>query len=162
MRRLFPFPLLTLGLLGMWLLLNQTVALGHILLGGAVATGAGLAMAALKPQKPKIGKPLAVLRLLGIVATDVIRSNFAVAGIAIQGKRRKQTSGFMTVPIDMQNRYGLAILSIIMTATPGTVWLNFDAGSGRLLIHVLDLKDEQAWIDIIKNRYERLLMEIFQ
>jgi hypothetical protein len=31
-----------------------------------------------------------------------------------------------------------------------------------LLIHVLDLVDEQSWIDSIKQRYERPLLEIFQ
>jgi multicomponent K+:H+ antiporter subunit E len=31
-----------------------------------------------------------------------------------------------------------------------------------LMIHVLDLIDESVWIDTIKGRYERLLLEIFE
>ena len=31
-----------------------------------------------------------------------------------------------------------------------------------LMIHVLDLIDEGVWIEIIKGRYERLLLEIFE
>jgi multicomponent K+:H+ antiporter subunit E len=30
------------------------------------------------------------------------------------------------------------------------------------VIHVLDVIDENTWIQTIKNRYERLLMEIFE
>ena len=30
------------------------------------------------------------------------------------------------------------------------------------MIHVLDLIDESVWIGTIKNRYERLLLEIFE
>ena len=30
------------------------------------------------------------------------------------------------------------------------------------MIHVLDLIDERVWIDTIKNRYERPLLEIFE
>jgi multisubunit Na+/H+ antiporter MnhE subunit len=31
-----------------------------------------------------------------------------------------------------------------------------------LTLHVLDLKSEQEWIDWIKQRYERLLMRVFE
>jgi len=31
-----------------------------------------------------------------------------------------------------------------------------------MLIHVLDLVDEKQWIETLKNRYETLLMEIFE
>jgi multicomponent K+:H+ antiporter subunit E len=30
-----------------------------------------------------------------------------------------------------------------------------------MLIHVLDLGDEDAWITLLRDRYETLLMEIF-
>ena len=39
MRRLLSFPLAASGLFILWLLLNQTVSYGHILLGGATALG---------------------------------------------------------------------------------------------------------------------------
>ena len=69
---------------------------------------------------------------------------------------------FMTIPLDMRSRHGLAVLSIIITSTPGTLWVNYDATKATLLLHVLDLVDEAVWIRTIKGRYERLLMEIFE
>ena len=68
----------------------------------------------------------------------------------------------MTIPLELRNQYGLAILSCIITSTPGTVWVNYDSAKGMLLIHVLDLINEAEWIDLIKSRYERRLMEIFE
>lgn len=62
----------------------------------------------------------------------------------------------------MRNPFGLAALAVIITATPGTVWVDYDAGEGMLTIHVLDLVDEATWIGTIKHRYERRLMEIFE
>ena len=40
MRRWIPSPLLSISLLAMWLLLNQSVEPAHLLLGGALALGA--------------------------------------------------------------------------------------------------------------------------
>jgi multicomponent K+:H+ antiporter subunit E len=62
----------------------------------------------------------------------------------------------------MRDPYGLAALACIITATPGTVWVEYDSARGTMLLHVLDLLDEEAWIRIIKDRYERRLMEMFE
>ena len=71
-------------------------------------------------------------------------------------------AGFLTIPLDLRSQQGLAVLSIIITSTPGTIWVNYDAAKGTLLLHVLDLVDETVWVRTIKGRYERLLMEIFE
>ncbi|MBM6584501.1 Na+/H+ antiporter subunit E, partial [Microvirga sp. BT689] len=67
-----------------------------------------------------------------------------------------------TIPLDLRSRNGLAVLSIIITSTPGTIWVEYNAARSTLLLHVLDLVDETVWIRTIKGRYERLLMEIFE
>jgi multicomponent K+:H+ antiporter subunit E len=54
------------------------------------------------------------------------------------------------------------VLACIITATPGTSWARYDRENNALTIHVLDLVDEQAWIEQFKQRYERRLLEIFQ
>ncbi len=93
---------------------------------------------------------------------DVLRSNWAVAQIILAGRRKKRVSGFIHVPLELRDRYGLAVLAIILTSTPGTLWVEYEAATGRLLLHVLDLVDEEVWIRLIKDRYECRLMEIFE
>src|SRR3546814_1767457 len=56
----------------------------------------------------------------------------------------RSTSGFILLPLDLRNRYGLAVLGIIITATPGTLWMQYDSARSVLLVHVLDLVDEAA------------------
>src|SRR5690606_3415625 len=102
----------------------------------------------------------AIPRLACAVLKDIVRSNIAVARIILSARVRP-TSGFARIPLDTDNRYCLALLACIVTATPGTLWMDYDSRRNLLLLHVLDLVDEQHWIDLIKQRYERLLMEIF-
>ena len=101
-----------------------------------------------------------ILRLLALVLADIVRSNIAVARIMLGG-RRSMTSGFVNIPLDLRDPYGLAALACIITSTPGTLWVTFDEAGRMLTIHVLDLIDESEWIRTIKGRYERLLLEIF-
>ncbi len=162
MTRWLPFPLLFVALLAMWLLLNQTLALGHILLGGALALCLSWAMVALQPDRVRIRHPLTIIRLVFSVLTDIVRSNLAVARIILSPRLRKHPSAFVNIPLELRHPYGLAVLACIITATPGTLWVGFNSATGILTIHVLDLVDENSWIDTIKSRYERRLREIFE
>ena len=63
MTRIVPHPLLTGGLVLMWLLLNR-FSLGHLVLGTAVALVAGRAMAALEPVRPRIRRSDLILAAL--------------------------------------------------------------------------------------------------
>ena len=159
MKRWLPHPITAAALLVMWLLLNQSVGIGHIVLGTIIAVAASHAMALLRPEPVRIGSVGAIFRLTGIVLVDVVRSNLAVARIILFNK--KYVSGFVQLPLDLRSTNGLAVLACIITATPGTIWVQFDRADGILLVHVLDLVDEDEWIQLIKQRYERLLMEIF-
>jgi multicomponent K+:H+ antiporter subunit E len=150
------------SLLILWLLLNQTLSLGHLLLGSALALAGGFALSALQPPQGRVRRPGAILRLSALVLADIVRSNIAVGRIILGVGGREPTSGFVLVPLDLRNPYGLAALACIITSTPGTLWVNFDSAEGVLTIHVLDLIDESEWVRTIKDRYERHLLEIFE
>lgn len=162
MSRVFPHPLLALSLLAMWLLLQQSLSLGQILLGTLVAVLASLAMAALQPARSNVRRAHKFVLLLGLVAVDVLRSNIAVTWIILRGRARKETAGFLIVPLELTDERGLSLLAFIVTATPGSAWVEYNAARSTVLIHVLDLVDEKTWIDTLKRRYETLLLEIFE
>jgi multicomponent K+:H+ antiporter subunit E len=162
MKRRLPFPLLWVLLVAMWLALNETLASAHLLLGAGVALAAILALSVLQEPQTRLRRPRLAAELLWLVLTDVVRSNIAVARIVLRIGTRKQTAGFLEIPLTLRNPVGLAALACIITSTPGTAWAGYDPGSGVLTMHVLDLVDDETWVRTIKDRYERRLVEIFQ
>ncbi|MFX9718492.1 Na+/H+ antiporter subunit E, partial [Acinetobacter baumannii] len=81
-------PLLSACLLGMWLLLNQTVSAGHILLGSLLALFGGWLLTALQPATGRVRNPRAIVALAFLVLADIIRSNIAVARIIFGPRHR--------------------------------------------------------------------------
>ncbi|MBC2775788.1 Na+/H+ antiporter subunit E [Rhizobium sp. AQ_MP] len=158
---MMPYPLLSLSLLVMWLLLND-FTLGHMILGSVVAVFGGWAMASLRPDKPAMKKWYLIPKLVWRVFVDVARSNVAVAMLILRGKRQQHTSGFISLPLRIEHPTALAIMAIILTSTPGSAWLAYDGRRKTVLIHVLDLIDEEAWVSNIKDRYESMLLEIIE
>lgn len=161
MRRLLPHPVLAASLLVLWLLLQQSVGLGQILLGGVVAIAASLAAQAVLVDPPSIKRPLKLVQLFAVAGVDIVRSNLAVL-VVLLSPRAKPTAGFIEMKLELKDRFGLAILACILTATPGSAWLEYDGERNTVLIHVLDLVDEAEWIKTIRQRYESLLLEIFE
>ncbi|MGE3993085.1 Na+/H+ antiporter subunit E [Pseudorhodoplanes sp.] len=162
MTRHLPYPIASTSLLALWLLLNQSFSLGQILLGMAVALVGGWSLTLLKLTKPRPRRLRVIARLTAEVVADIIRSNVAVARIVLGLGRKQRTPGFVDIPLELRDPYGLAMLACIITSTPGTLWVDFNETSGILTIHVLDLVEESEWIRTIKARYEARLLEIFE
>lgn len=162
MRRLFPHPILFLGLVLIWMVLTR-FSLGHLILGSAIACGASWVVSRLRPKRVEIRSYRAALKLVLIVTWDILVSNIAVARVILRGPAdEKRNPGFILVRLRLRDRNALAALAIIVTATPGTAWIEHDPETGRLLLHILDLGEDEDWQKIIGGRYEKLLMEIFE
>ncbi len=119
--------------------------------------------ARMRPLRPRLYRPWLAISLLTIVFVDIVRSNIAVGRI-ILGLVRDRTirSGLLEIPLDLRDPHGLAVLATIITSTPGTVWVDHEADRAMLTVHILDMRDPQTWIRVIKDRYERPLIRIFQ
>jgi len=155
--------LFPLGLTALWLLLTGSLALGNVLLGLAVAFGMVLSFQKLRPVRPRLSHIHVGVVLLFVVLKDIIKSNIAVGRIVLGlTGGREVKSDFLDIPLDLRDPHGLAVLAMIVTATPGTVWSGLSDDSSVLTLHVLDLADPEEWIRTIKHRYEQPLREIFE
>jgi len=154
------FPLLWTGLLMVWLLLNGSVAPGHFLLGAVVATVGCWAVRSVAPPSPRVKNLGTVVELVWLVIKDIVRSNIAVLGLIISG--REARSAFVNIPLELIEENGLAILAAIVTATPGSAWIQHDRRRRMVTIHVLDTGDVDAWAADFKRTYEKRLVEILQ
>ena len=141
--RSFP-PVLIITLTVMWLVLNQSLAPGQLVLGAALGVLLAYGTSSLRPLQPSLRNVHLAPVLLFLVLVDIVRSNVSVARIVLGLVRdRDVRSGFLDIPLDMRDPHGLAVLATIVTSTPGTVWVDLASDSSRLTLHVLDLKDEE-------------------
>lgn len=163
MRRWLPSPLLSLALLLMWLLLNQSAAPAHWLLGAVLGIVAPLLARPLQPHgHARLRRPLALFRLLRMAAIEIVRSCFNVTQIILLRRSADVNSQFIHVPLDLKSPHGLALLSCLINSTPGTVWVEILPERHELLLHVFDLHDEAWWVETIKTRYEQPIIEVFE
>lgn len=162
MKRIFPAPVLSVAIFVLWLVLNQSLEPGQALLGLLVAVLAPLLSAPLRPVPVRIRHPLTVLRLTFDVLHDVAVSNVQVAHRIATQRWRAPHAMFVTVPLELRDPNGLAVLAIITTVVPGTIWSELAVDGNQVLLHVFDVDDAAAFIGHFKDRYEKPLREIFE
>ena len=162
MKRILPSLPLTALLFVVWLLLNQSVSPGTLLMGAVLAVLVPLGTRSLRPGSVTMRKPLVAFKLWAIVMRDFVRSNIRVATLILTRRPRDIPSGFLQVPLDMRDPHALALLAMILCLTPGTAWAEVSRDRSMLLLHVFEIVDADAMVAMIKQRYERPLMEIFE
>ncbi|MFD1711564.1 Na+/H+ antiporter subunit E [Ottowia flava] len=161
-RRLLPSPLLSLALIVMWLVLNESFSPGQIILGVVVGVAAPALLGPLRPARPRIRHPWVLLRLILAVGRDVVQSNLEVFWTLLRQRSRPVHSRFVEIPLDLRDPSGLASLAMITTVVPGTVWCELARDSSAVLLHAWDAPDADAFIAMYKQRYERPLIQIFE
>jgi len=159
-RKLLPHPLQSFALLLIWLLLNDSVSAGQILLGAILATALPLWWQRFWPHSPKLRNPMALLKLLLVLLWDIIVANFQVA-LQVLGPNRRLHPAFFELPLDLDNDFAITLLASVISLTPGTVSADVSRTRQIILVHALDARDPQQLIDTIKQRYEQPLKEAF-
>jgi multicomponent K+:H+ antiporter subunit E len=160
MNRWLPQPMFSLFLWLVWLLLANSVEPGHIVLGAFLALALPLFTSRFWPDQPCMGRPLTLLAYLGVFFWDIVIANLTVARL-ILGPVRRMRPAFVTLPLDLTNEFAITVLAHSISLTPGTVSSKVSEDRRSLVVHVLDLEDEDQLVQRIKQRYEAPLKEIF-
>lgn len=161
LRRLLPHPILSLTLAAVWVALVNEVAAGSLAMGALVGLVLPLATRAFWPDRPRLRRPLAVLRYLGVVARDIAVANVLVARLILTRRNDELRSAYVAVPLALTSPEAIAVLAGTITLTPGTLSADLSADGRALLVHGLDVPDPDALVAEIKTRYEARLLEIF-
>lgn len=161
MKNWLPHPLLTPVLAAIWLLLNNSLAPGQILLGLLLGWAIPRFTLGFWPERVRIRRPAQLLRFAGVFLYDVLIANLAVARLILAGPRRLQPA-FVVVPLDLRDDLAISLLANTICLTPGTVSAQLSADRRQLLVHALDCADPQALVATIKARFEAPLKEILE
>ena len=159
--RWLPMPMHSLLMLIIWLMLNGSFSVGHILLGSLLALVIPWLCAPLQMPQPKMIRPLKAIRYILMVLADIVIANIQVA-VLVMGPEKRMQPAFIAVPLDISGALPITVLASTVTMTPGTVSADVSEDRKWLYVHVLNLEGtEQELIEQIKTRYEDGVRGIF-
>src|SRR3546814_20786406 len=92
------------------------------------------------------------VRFLARVAFDVIASNLIVARDVLRFRTRRPAARFVVIPLELRDPAGLAMLALVTTIVPGTVWSELAVHRSSMLLQVGDVDDEATSVARFKHR----------
>lgn len=161
MNKLLPAPRLSLFLLIFWLLIQNAITPGLIVLGIILAWVIPLYTSRGSDFHVTVAKPLKAIEYFFIVLMDIVKSNFSIAAIILSPRRRIYPA-WVEYPLNIEGELPITILASTISLTPVTISTEFSHDGRTLLIHSLNVSDADAMIQNIQQRYENRLKVIFQ
>jgi multicomponent Na+:H+ antiporter subunit E len=142
-----------------WVALTGDLSVANLVF--ALVIG-GLALAVAWPLGPyplfARVRPVAALKLLVYFAWQVVIANLKVAA-AVLGPRRLLRPALVAVPLDVQGDDQIAVLSNMITLTPGTLSLDVSDDRKTLFVHAMYASSAEALRREIKEGFERRVRE---
>ena len=146
-----------------WMLLWGTVSAANILSGLAIALLITLLLPL--PVVPIEGRvhPVSLLRLIALVAYELLLSSLQVAWLAIK-PGPPPLSAVLRAHLAIKSDLVLALGVNIITLTPGSVVLEIDQVRRMIYVHVIDVGSDRAVNRFYRqvSQIERLLVAMFE
>jgi multicomponent Na+:H+ antiporter subunit E len=146
-----------------WILLWGTVSVANILSGLAIALLITLLLPL--PAVPVEGKVhlLSLLRLIAVVAYELVLSSAQVAWLAIKPGPPPMTA-VLRAHLAIKSDLVLALAVNIITLIPGSIVLEIDQVRRMIYVHVIDVGSDRAVQRFYRQiaQMERLLVAAFE
>lgn len=102
-----------------------------------------------------------IVAFFGYYAWQVIASSLRIAWEVITPTAHRRP-GIIRVPLDVTSDLEIALLTSLVTFTPGTVALDLSPDRRTLLVHDMFVTDPERTRRLIKHRLERWVLRIFR
>lgn len=106
----------------------------------------------------RIGK---ISGLAALFVYELVLSAWRVAMIVLRPKIDLEP-GIIAFPLTVDTDFEISMLANLITLTPGTLSVDVSEDRKTLYVHCIDVPDPQATIEVIKNGFERKIMEAFR
>ena len=115
------------------------------------------------PRGGQVPKPLALIKFIWLYTGEIISANLTMARHVLMPTAQLETA-IIKIELDrrMDSDAEIALLSNLITLTPGTLTISHSEDRHFLFIHVLYRRGESLDTirDQIKNRFERPVLEV--
>ncbi|GGI38935.1 Na+/H+ antiporter subunit E [Mammaliicoccus stepanovicii] len=152
--------LINVLLAALWMMLSDTYTFGAFVFGYLFGILFIIAALPLLPGNHLYLRPVWKAFVLGLIfMKELILANIDVIRIVIQ-KEIHNKPAFFAYPTELKHDWEVALLSQLITLTPGTIVVAISDDQKTLYIHSIDFSDIDSEISAIKDSFEKAIKEV--
>lgn len=143
----------------LWMFMNSNFSVQGFFVGFALGMVAVFIVRRFLPGRFYMKRVYAIIKLSLIFLWELTKSNISVMRVVLSPKIDIHP-GFFAYPTDLEEDWEIALLSALITLTPGTVIVAISEDQRTMYIHALDLEEADTEIDNIKRNFEAVIKEV--
>ena len=143
----------------LWMFMNADMSVGSFITGYLIGLLAVYLLRNFLPGRFYVKRSYLIIKLVFIFIIELVKANIDVVKIVISPKIDIHP-GFYAYPNDLEEDWEVALLSSLITLTPGTVVVAISDDYSVIYIHGLDMDDADEEIATIKSAFENVIKEV--
>ncbi|KIL42601.1 Na+/H+ antiporter subunit E [Jeotgalibacillus soli] len=151
--------LLNFFLAFLWMFLQDSLTLPSFVIGFFIGLILIMVMMRFFATRFYLWRVVAVVKLTIIFLWELVKANIQVIGIVLKPKLDMKP-GIFRYDTELTHDWDIALLSMMITLTPGTVIIDVSDDNRTLYVHTIHVPDAKAAVDSIRNTFEKAIMEV--
>lgn len=151
--------LINIVLAFLWMFMNSDFTVGSFVTGFIIGLIAVYMLRNFLPGRFYLKRLYWMVRLVFIFIIELVKANVDVVRIVMAPKIDIHP-GFYAYPNDLEEEWEVALLSTLITLTPGTVVVAISEDYSIIYIHGLDMDNADEEIANIKTSFENVIKEV--
>lgn|SRR5690625_2365046 len=143
----------------MWMFLTESYQFPSFLTGFIIGAFLLFLLRRFLPKKFYLYRVYKFISLVFLFIKELIKSNLSIVKLVYQPKRN-YNPGIFALPTELKSDWEIAILTSLITLTPGTLSVAISDDNSVVYIHAMDLQDDKEEIESIKDSFEKAIMEV--
>ncbi|MEB7812547.1 Na+/H+ antiporter subunit E [Staphylococcus xylosus] len=142
-----------------WLFVTDSYTFNNFILGYLFALLLVYLMRDVLPGRFYIITVYKIVKLFLVFLIELVKANIDVIRIVIKPKIDNEPA-FFTYHTDLKSDWQIALLSNLITLTPGTIVLGISDDRTKIYIHSIDFTTKEEEVDSIKSSLEKVVREV--
>ncbi|NQD99239.1 Na+/H+ antiporter subunit E [Staphylococcus xylosus] len=142
-----------------WLFVTGSYTFNNFILGYLFALLLVYLMRGVLPGRFYIITVYKIVQLFLVFLIELVKANIDVIRIVIK-PRIDNEPAFFTYQTDLKNDWQIALLSNLITLTPGTIVLGVSDDRTKIYIHSIDFTTKEEETESIKSSLEKVVREV--
>ena len=143
----------------MWMFLTESYQFPSFLTGYIIGVLLLFLLRRFIPSRFYLYRVWKFLSLIFLFIKELTKSNLSIVKLVYQPKRG-YNPGIFALPVDLKSNWEIAILTSLISLTPGTLSVAISDDNKVVYIHAMDIKDDKEEIESIKDSFEKAIMEV--
>jgi multicomponent Na+:H+ antiporter subunit E len=142
-----------------WMFLSETYTFKHFFIGYLIGILLLFLMRRFIPDQFYFKRFIKICFLVLLFIKELLLANWQVVKLVYKPKLNVQP-GIFALPTELKTNWEITLLANLITLTPGTLSVSVSNDNNHIYIHAMDIPDVEESIQVIKETFEKAIMEV--